>query len=167
MNEQSKLITAWANWDGGTVKLTWDPEADPPSSLITSVHSFCFEEGRLLIVNLNHRGWDFPGGHIEEGETPLTALNRELMEEASIEGAHTLLGYIIVDHSENTKWNHSSPYPLIGYQAFYRTTLEKKHPFTGSHESSDRIFLPPSMAIDYCKGMLSIHHHILIKAIKY
>lgn len=166
MTNQAEQLTNRTTWHGGEVILTWDPAAKPLSHLITSVHSFCFDNGQLLIAKLDHRGWDFPGGHIEEGETPLEALERELMEETSVEGRHELLGYIIVDHSENKNWNNSSPYPLIGYQAFYRSTLTTQHPFEGEYESSDRCFIPPSEVANYCKGMLPIHLDILREAIQ-
>ncbi len=130
------MYSIQADW-GGTVKLTWDPAIRPPLELITSVHSFCFQDNQLLLVKLNHRGWDFPGGHVEKEETVEQALNRELMEEAYIEGEHKRLGCIIVDHCENMNWNESSPYPKIGYQVFYRTTITHMHPFNAEHESKE------------------------------
>ena len=38
--------------------------------------------GSKILVTENERGWDIPGGHVEEGETPEEALIREVEEEA-------------------------------------------------------------------------------------
>jgi bis(5'-nucleosidyl)-tetraphosphatase len=38
--------------------------------------------------------WDFPKGHIEEGEDPYTTANRELREETGIRDTHFIPGYL-------------------------------------------------------------------------
>ena len=49
-----------------------------------------FEEGvlRYLVITAkkNQERWVFPKGHIEPGETPATAAEREVLEEAGVEG---------------------------------------------------------------------------------
>lgn len=40
------------------------------------------DNNHLYVAIRNKRGWDIPGGHVEEGETPIQAFERELEEEA-------------------------------------------------------------------------------------
>lgn len=50
-------------WGDARIKLSWVKSSTlPPFNLITSIHSYCFYEEQLLLVNLNERGWNFPGG---------------------------------------------------------------------------------------------------------
>ena len=43
------------------------------------------DEGKILLVRSPWRGWEYPGGLIEPGETFEEALHREVREEAGVE----------------------------------------------------------------------------------
>jgi 8-oxo-dGTP diphosphatase len=160
------MTTIYANYGESKVKLTWKSDSQlPPMNLITSVHGFCFYDNKLLLVDLDQRGWDFPGGHKEANEKPEECLHRETMEEGYVEGICSLLGYIEVDHSENSKWSNESPYPKIGYQAFYRLDIKKIHPFEGEHESVQRTFITPEEITQYYPSWNELFQEILESAL--
>jgi 8-oxo-dGTP pyrophosphatase MutT (NUDIX family) len=51
--------------------------------IITASVGFISPHGQpdMYAVVKNKRGWDIPGGHVEPGETPIRAFERELAEE--------------------------------------------------------------------------------------
>ena len=61
-----------------TFVLAYIVQAANPTSVL--------QGGKILMVRHPDRGWEFPGGHIEEGETPQEALARELHEEVGGNG---------------------------------------------------------------------------------
>jgi ADP-ribose pyrophosphatase YjhB (NUDIX family) len=136
--------TIYDNWSGHIVKLSWIPISEIPMvDKVTSVHGVCFFRGQALLVNINGRGFNFPGGHVEIGESPEEAFHREAYEEAYIKGDITQVGIIEVNHEENPLFNPLGKYPIIGYQVFYRMEIMECLPFKGEHESSKRIFIEP------------------------
>ena len=51
-------------------------------SVAAMVHD---DDGRILLVNSPWRGWEYPGGLIEPGESFEAALTREVREESGVE----------------------------------------------------------------------------------
>ena len=41
-------------------------------------------DGKILLIRSPRRGWEFPGGQVEEGENLIEALQREIQEEAGV-----------------------------------------------------------------------------------
>lgn len=156
------MTTTYVNWGDSRIKLTWKKSTElPQADCITSVHGFCFQDNQLLLVNLNHRGWDFPGGHIEPGETPVECFKREALEEGYVEGECELLGYITVDHSENPVWTENSPYPKVGFQVFYKMSIIQMLPFDGKYESTQRMLIKPNEITLYYRKWNDFYQKIL------
>lgn len=137
--------TIFVNWNGHNMKLTWTPtDTKPDPSKVTSVHGFCFHQDKILLVQVHGRGFNIPGGHLEEGETPDQAFHREAFEEGCVKGDITFLGMIEVSHEENPLYDPKGKYPFIGYQLFYRMNITDCLPFTRENETLSRIWVEPS-----------------------
>ena len=121
-------------------------EQIPPIELIVTVHTLCFKEDKILMALVDDRGWDFPGGHIEPGESLEEALIREIYEEtgASIKNtkpvAHLKLNVL---SQKPHNWNY--PYP-VGYLLFYYADFEKFNEISFDHETRDSKLFSPSEA---------------------
>lgn len=96
----------------------------PVRERTTAAFLFLFHEDRLLLTNLNSRGWDIPGGHLESGEGPFDAMKRELYEETGATVSHAeLIGYEKILLHAPCPEEYPYPYP-DSYQVFYWGTLE-------------------------------------------
>jgi|SRR5690625_360883 len=156
----------YVHWGSSLVKLSWKKKMNlPEPQLLSSAHGFCIYEGKLLMVYLNERGWDFPGGYLESGESPETCFKREAMEEAFVEGKCSYLGCLEVDHHDNPAWNDNSPYPKVGYQVFYKMDIQTLYPFIVNDESSYRTLIHPIEVADYYKEWHPLYQLILDDAL--
>ncbi|MFD1020831.1 NUDIX domain-containing protein [Thalassobacillus hwangdonensis] len=167
-SEEAVEVTTYVNWGSDHVKLTWKPSSTLPNrNLITSVHGICFSEDQVMLVHLKDRGWDLPGGRIKETESPEQCLKREVMEEGYVSGEASLLGYIIVDHTENQNWKADYPYPKIGFQVFYRMDISEVHTFEAENESITRVFIDKEKVAEHHHEWNVIYEAILDEATKH
>lgn len=65
---------------------------------------FARKDGKWLMCRHKDRDtWEFPGGHIEEGETALDCAMRELFEETGAQGTFTRIGDYGVERENSTR----------------------------------------------------------------
>lgn len=76
------------------------------------------DDGRYLCVwNKRYGGWSFPGGKVEEGETPVQAAVRELREETSLEVAPGTYLFPVFEGEHNIKVDSSRGSTVTVYLA--------------------------------------------------
>lgn len=109
---------------------------------ITAVKAYIIKNEQLLLTKVK-RGWDLPGGHIEEGETPEEALVREVMEETGgLLKNYSLLGYIKILTKKDNDLNKD--YPKESIMLHYLCTdiqLNYNHKFN-DYEAQEARFTP-------------------------
>ena len=44
-----------------------------------------YKDGKVLLIRSERRGWEFPGGIVEQGEAILDGLRREIFEESGMQ----------------------------------------------------------------------------------
>lgn len=138
------MTTTRTMWGSHPVKITFVPATVAPEGYtVSSTCGFCFLDGEVVMVNLDSRGWDLPGGHMEAGETPEECFAREAMEEACISGTSEMIGYLLVDNREDPSFDEAtSKYPAVGCQIYFRMDVEQVHDFVQDFESSERALFP-------------------------
>ncbi len=129
-------------WGDKTVELEWKSSTETHNDLkdmiVTSVHAIPFiDNNHVMLVQHETRGWEIPGGHIEEGESPRDALVRELVEEAAIQGTPELMGSVQVNNGIDPSFV-AGKYPTIGHQLFYRLNVSRVNPFPADFETLKR-----------------------------
>ncbi|TDL74297.1 NUDIX domain-containing protein [Rhodococcus qingshengii] len=162
------MKSIYVDWDGQNVKLTWIPNMEITDSIIiTSVHSVCLKEEKVLLAYIKDRGFNYPGGHIEFGENAKEAIHREAFEEGYVKGKIQYIGALEISHEDNSNFDPMGKYPLIAYQAFYRMDVTECCPFLREHESLARIWVEPSevpyVMVDHELSIVILNEALTIK----
>lgn len=119
-------------------------DAIPPVELLTSVHLLCFRESSLLMIRHRTRGWDIPGGHVENGEEWEAALRRELLEEACATAADVSpFLHLRIRIAGPKPRDYKYPYPESYIACFIGTVAEMKD-FSADFETLERRFCSPA-----------------------
>ena len=64
-----------------------------PKHIVAVSGMISHPNGKVLLIRSPRRGWEFPGGQVEEGENLIEALQREIKEEAGVTASiGTLVG---------------------------------------------------------------------------
>lgn len=59
--------------------------ADAPKHIVAAGALVRNATGAVLLIDSPWRGWEFPGGQVEQGEDIISALKREVFEESGVE----------------------------------------------------------------------------------
>lgn len=115
----------------------------PSQELITAALGLIFDGDRFLMTRLNARGWDIPGGHLVPGESPRTAVIREIYEEtaARVRDLQVFAYDKFVIHGSVPE-GYKYPYP-VSYQVFYLGHVAAFDPFVPTNEAHTRKLFTP------------------------
>lgn len=147
MNTTETLV-----FDGREVHLKWCASSTFPSDItVSQVVGFCFDaKGNILLVK-NKRGWGFPGGHPEVGETVLMTLDRELMEEANV----TVKDPVFIGYMEVKDPLNDSVEGQHYIQLRYIAEIRNMSDFTKEFETSERMLVPAEKLPEYIEWLAS------------
>ena len=140
MNENIKrkgLILS-GNWKNTTFWNFFISSEIPENATATTATGLIIWNDKIVLVENKNRGWELPGGHIEEKETIEDALRRELYEEAGLKDilSAEIFGYNEIINPDTGKINKatSNLYPKYAYNIHY--IIEPKNKPIGCQDNS-------------------------------
>lgn len=125
---------------------------------VTSVCVIPFTDDGQMVATIIDRGIDFPGGHVQQGETTLQqTADREAMEEACI----TLHPIKVVSYIESDFYG-TAPDQLT-YMVVTTARVKEILPFKANEEALGREILPPEAFLEKFKNLKADDAAYLVK----
>jgi len=104
-------------------------------------------DGSVVMANNRRRGLEFPGGHIEPGETPCRAAVRENFEETGYWISHIrAIGYLHMQSSGIVPADWKYPHPT-SYQQFFVGEVMWNQPYVENDECLTPVIVSPAEAL--------------------
>jgi len=104
-------------------------------------------QGNLLMVKLHHRGWDTPGGQIENGESLEEGLLREILEESGITATVRCLVGVYSNVGQNLGYDGKTHVPTKVMLDFLCDYVSGEP--TISDENTETKWIAKSEVLDY------------------
>ncbi len=125
-----KNLILSGNWKNTTFWNFFVTPILPQDAIATTATGLIIWDEKIVLVENKKRGWELPGGHIENGESIHEALKRELNEEAGFIDAHTIemFGYNEIINPDIEKLNKATnkSYPKYAYNPHYIIEAKSK-----------------------------------------
>ena len=98
---------------------------EPPADLVSSVRAIVFRGDDVLVMRNRHGTHILPGGRIENDESQIDALRREIIEESGIEITDIRrIGFMHLRHRTPKPPSYPHPYPDFFWPIFSARYLE-------------------------------------------
>lgn len=117
-----------------TVEVVASPELAPVSMTATAFMIPLTVDGKVVMARNRRRGIEFPGGHIDPGETPTQAAVRECLEETGYRVSHIrAIGYQMMTSLGKKPEGYKYPHPL-SFQQFFVGRVMDYEPYVDNDE---------------------------------
>ena len=121
--------------------MTW------PTHIVAAAGYVEDRNGNLLLVKTHHRGWDTPGGQVENGESVEDGLLREIFEESGITATVRCLVGVYSNVGEHLGYDGKTHIPTKVMLDFICDYVEGEP--TPSEEISEVMWIPKKEVMPY------------------
>lgn len=148
-----------------TVDVVADLEVAPLSLTKTAFMIGLLPDGSVVMANNRRRGLEYPGGHIDPGESACAAAVREFREETGYYVSHIrAIGRLLMTSGGVVPDDWKYPHP-IGFQQFFVGDVMGFDPYVENDECLAPVIISPSEALRTFSpsriALLSLAHRVL------